>query len=71
MMKGNVCERCNEKSNTFICSIFNVQMICMSCKEQETKHPRYNDAVKKEYEELLKGNYNYEGLAVEEGFSIS
>jgi hypothetical protein len=50
--------------------MFNKQMICMSCKEKEINHPRYEDAVKKEYEEVLKGNYDYEGLALEEGFDV-
>lgn len=64
------CNRCNKKTNTLIGSIFNEQMICKACKTNETKHPRYDEAVKKEYEEVVKGNYNYPGLAVEEGFKL-
>ena len=50
--------------------MFNTQMICKACKVNETKHPRYEEAVKREYEEVLKGNYDYIGLAEEEGFNI-
>lgn len=64
------CDRCNKKTNSLIGSIFNEQMICKSCKTNEMKHPRYEEAVKREYEEVLKGNYNYKGLAVEEGFNL-
>lgn len=64
------CQRCNKKTNEVIGSMFNKQMVCKACKVNETKHPRYNEAVKREYEEVLKGNYNYPGLAVEEGFNV-
>lgn len=64
------CERCNKKTNILIGSMFNTQMICKSCKTNEMNHPRYQEAVKREYEEVLKGNYNYPGLAEEEGFKL-
>lgn len=64
------CDRCNKKTNTLTGSIFNTQMICKSCRLNEIDHPRYEEAVKREYEEVLKGNYNYEGLAVELGFKV-
>lgn len=64
------CNRCNKKTNSLIGSMFNTQMICKACKVNETKHPRYEEAVKREYEEVLKGNYDYIGLAEEEGFNI-
>ena len=70
MKRYNECHRCNKETSALIGSMFNTQMICLECKEKETKHPRYEEAVKREYEEVLKGNYNYEGLAIEEGFEI-
>lgn len=64
------CDRCNKKTNTLTGSMFNTQMICKACKTNERNHPRYKEAVKREHEEILKGNYNYIGLAEEEGFRV-
>lgn len=59
-----VCERCYKDTNSYTCSMFNTQMICMECKKKETKHPLYKRAVEKEREECLKGNYNFEGIGL-------
>jgi len=59
------CERCNEPSRVTIMSMFNTQIICMVCKEEERNHPRYEEAVKKELEECAKGNFNFKGIGLE------
>jgi len=42
-------------------SIFNEDVICMKCKEEEKNDPEYDAAVKAEYEETMKGNMNFIG----------
>ena len=56
------CERCRKETNRFICSMFNTQMICMDCKKKETQHKDYEFACKIEHDEVVKGNYNYQGI---------
>lgn len=59
------CERCGTEARVTIMSMFNTQVICMSCKEVERKHPRYEEAVQRELEECAKGNFNFEGIGLE------
>jgi hypothetical protein len=39
-----------------------MQDICLTCKEEERKHPKYDEARQRELEEIRKGNYNFEGI---------
>jgi len=60
-----VCQRCNKKSdNGLIISIFNTEMICDDCKEKERRHPQYEKAREREYEEIKNGNYNFDGIGL-------
>lgn len=43
-------------------SMFNTEMICMSCKDKEKRHPDYPAAQAAEREAVQKGNYNFEGI---------
>jgi len=45
-------------------SMFNTQMICMDCKDGEKENPKYEEAVRREAEEVKKGNYNFEGIGL-------
>lgn len=56
------CERCASETKSHTYSIFNTQAICLSCKEEERAHPRYEEARDREMEEIKKGNYNFEGI---------
>lgn len=58
------CDRCLKEAKSFIMSMFNTQMICMDCKNKETKHHRYKEACDKELAEVKKGNYNFEGIGL-------
>ena len=58
------CERCNKPTHTMTGSYFNTQMICTSCDTKERKHPDYDQAVRIETEQVLKGNLNYEGIGL-------
>lgn len=56
------CERCTIETNTHTVSMFNTQAICMDCKETEKGHPKYKEACRTEFEEVRKGNFNFEGI---------
>lgn len=56
------CERCGKETNIHTMSMLNTDLICMDCKEDERKHPLYEQARETELEEVKKGNYNYKGL---------
>jgi len=60
-----LCGRCGLDVNVFTYSYFNIDSICMDCKELEEKHKDYSLAISKEVEEVKKGNYNYEGIGIE------
>jgi hypothetical protein len=64
MKKGQICDRCGQKKNSFTMSIFNTDWICEDCCEKETAHPQYHKARKIEAEHCRKGNYNYEGIGL-------
>ena len=57
------CDRCGgslEEGRTM--SMFNTECICMRCKEQERKDPRYKEALEADMEQIKLGNYNYPGI---------
>jgi len=43
-------------------SMFDTAIICMVCKEIETKHPRYAEAVAAECSAVQSGNLNFPGI---------
>jgi len=57
-----ICPRCKKQTNVHIMSMLNTQEICPDCKDAEKLHPRYEEARERERQEVLRGNYNYEGL---------
>jgi hypothetical protein len=44
--------------------MFNTQMICFDCSEDEEKNPRYNEAVEEENKAVKNGNYNFGGIGL-------
>lgn len=62
-MNVDKCERCHQPTNnTTTMSMFNEDVICMSCKEKERQNPNYSKAYDADIEQIKKGNYNYEGI---------
>ncbi len=55
------CDRCGKTNACLSMSWFNTDMICLDCQAKEEKRKDYEEARKKESEEVKKGNYNYEG----------
>jgi len=62
--KKKHCDRCGKYLDVRIMSMFNTDVICMECKEAETKNPRYKEACQKEHEEVKKGNLNFKGIGL-------
>lgn len=56
------CDRCQCVTASHIMSMFNADMICMSCKDKETQHPQYVIAQDAERAEVSRGNYNFAGI---------
>ena len=61
-MQRDNCDRCKGPTdNKTTHSMFNEQVICMSCKEEERKDPEYNAAVIAEREAYSSGDRNFKG----------
>jgi hypothetical protein len=56
------CDRCNKETRIHTMSMFNCDLICMACKAEERKDPRYKEAVEADNAEIKKGNFNYKGI---------
>lgn len=55
VFENQICDRCHRPTVTRIMSMFNLDMICPACKEDERKHPLYELACQKEREALQRG----------------
>ena len=38
---AHICDRCGKESGSYILSMFNLDELCLDCKDQEEKHPLY------------------------------
>ena len=61
-IKMDRCERCGTGTDVTIMSMFNTQIICQECKEEEKQHPDYEKAVDADVAEIKKGNFNFPGI---------
>ena len=59
------CQRCYNKTDVHTMSIFDVSLICIPCKDSESKHPNYAHAYSAEIEAVKSGNYNFKGVGYE------
>lgn len=57
-----ICNRCLNKANPSIMSMFNEDILCMKCKDIEIKHPSYKQALEADIAEIKSGNYNFHGI---------
>lgn len=59
------CDRCGGSlKNGRIMSTFNTDCICTDCKEKERHFSNYEYARQTELTEVIKGNYNFEGVGL-------
>ena len=57
------CDRCHEEIKFFSkMSVFNRDILCSDCLEEEIHHPDYQYAKEKELEAVKSGNYNFHGI---------
>ena len=56
------CDRCGGPLPIRTMSMYNTDVICPSCKDQETKRPDYKDAVDADHRAILNGDYNFPGI---------
>ena len=62
-MHREKCDRCKGSTDgTTTMSVFNQDVICMRCKEDEKLDPDYKLAQDAEAEAIRNGDYNYPGL---------
>ena len=65
--KKTRCDRCHGSlDDGRICSMFNEQTICMTCKEKEQQRADYRKAVEADHAEIRKGNYNFQGIGLDD-----
>ena len=57
-----ICDRCGCATKTYTMSMFNIQEICPVCKEEERKHPLYQEACEADREAIMRGDYNFKGI---------
>ena len=63
-----ICARCNKESRAITGSFFNEDLICLECRDIESLHPDYKKAKDIEHQEVVKGNYNFEGIGLPDDF---
>lgn len=64
-MNRENCERCDQPTNGItIMSMYNEQIICRTCKDNERKREDYSKAVEADNEEIRKGNFNFKGIGL-------
>ncbi len=63
--KVSHCDRCGGSLKSVrTLSMFNMDVICRICKENEKKRPDYKAACAAEMAEVKKGNYNFAGIGL-------
>jgi hypothetical protein len=67
---NGLCDRCLKQTTITQMSIFNTQMCCPTCTENERKHPKFEEARKVELDELSKGNYNFPGIGLPKDLEV-
>ena len=61
------CDRCGGSlKGGRILSMFNTDVLCLKCKDEECKRPDYKAAQEADMAEIKKGNYNFKGIHFEE-----
>lgn len=63
MMK---CDRCGQITDSWTCSMFNEENICMDCKKKERQRSDYNLARDIEHEHVKNGDYNFKGIGLKD-----
>lgn len=60
------CDRCEAETQATIMSYFNTDTLCLPCKADEKELPTYSAAVEAEHHAVRQGNYNFQGIGLNE-----
>lgn len=58
------CDRCGKEMRAHTMSMFNTDLICLTCKAAERQHPKYAEAVAADEAACQAGEYNYPGIGL-------
>ena len=58
------CDRCQRSDEMITSSVFNTQDVCTVCYYAESEHPGFHLAKDKQNDEILSGNYSFEGTGL-------
>ncbi len=58
------CERCNRMDDNLLDSVFNDQMICLSCSIAESNHPLFIESKDSYNDEIQKGSYEFQKIGL-------
>lgn len=58
------CDRCYKETIVTTMSFFDASMCCPDCIKVEKTHPQYEEAHRREVEEVKRGNYNFPGIGL-------
>ena len=56
------CQQCYKKSTSYIMSMYSERLICMDCKDKETKRDDYRQAVDRDIAEYMQRVRSARGL---------
>lgn len=63
---SGTCHRCGRAVAAHIMSMFNRQLICLVCANEERKHPQYREAQEADVEACRRGETNFPGIGLPE-----
>ncbi len=65
-----LCDRCHQLLNGIRTqSMYNNDVLCMSCKDKETQRSDYPDAVQADVDAIKHGDYNFPGIGLSESLT--
>ena len=58
------CQRCYQKGQWYIMSMYDDRMVCEVCKAAEEKRPDYEAARSADEAAIRQGNFNFRGIGL-------
>jgi len=56
------CQQCYKETRAHIMSMYSTRLICLECKDEETKQPDYREAVDADIAAIKTGDFNFKGI---------
>ena len=63
------CQRCGTPTGATIMSRFNTDILCLPCHTLEMSHPDFTRARDTEHEAVVRGDYNFPGVGLPQGYT--